>query len=158
MRGRRTLALASLTLIGLTGCGAAGLPFGGGASSSFSSVAQPVSQADTVAQTTLLNAAAAVMVVSFDEGGGGFEGLTAKQVASLDPTMHVVGDVPAKVGVVSLNYAGPDGAVLSTKSKSGSVFCVALTDSAQQPESGSVDAYGATSVGDCKGHHWSLGF
>lgn len=72
--------------------------------------------------------------------------------------MHVVDDVPAKVGVVSLNHAGVDGAVLSTRSRSGHVFCIALEKQAGTPTTGTVDAQGATSVSDCSGKPWSLVF
>ena len=74
------------------------------------------------------------------------------------PSIHAAGDITAKVGVVSLNRAGTDGAVLSTKSRSGRVFCVALLTTGGQPMTGSVDAHGATSIADCTGKDWTLGF
>ena len=147
-----------MAVVTLAACGRAGLPFDGGASSEFSSVGSPVSQGDAEAQALLLDVASGAMVIALDEGGGGYDGLTAAQVSALDPSMHVVGDVPAKIGVVSLNHSGPEGAVLSTKSTSGRVFCVALTEQQPMPKTGSVDAHGATSVHDCTGKRWSLGF
>ena len=74
------------------------------------------------------------------------------------PSIHAVGDGAATVGVVSLNHAGTDGLVRSTKSRSGRVFCVALLTTGGQPMTGSVDAHGATSIADCTGKDWTLGF
>lgn len=144
----------------LAACTPAGLgPFGGGASSQFSSVGAAIDPTDSGAQSLLLDASTVAMVIALDEGGTTFVGLTAEQMRELDPSVKVVGDAPARVGVVSLNYAGDDGAVLSTKSKSGRAFCVTVTsNAASAPLAGSVDAHGATSLKACAGKNWLSDF
>jgi hypothetical protein len=144
-------AIAIVALAALTACAPLGAgPFGGGESSSFSSIGAPVG-ADAQAHDLLFGGWVAVTASSV---GGGFAGVTPGTLHAFDQTMKVVGDAPAKVGVISVNHAGADGVVLSTKSGSGHAFCIAVTPGGT-PKTGSVDAQGATSVDDCNGKSWS---
>jgi len=147
---RRIIAIVALGA--LTACAPLGAgPFGGGdSSSSFGSIGAPVGP-DAQAQDLLFGAWIAVTAGSV---GGGFANVTPGTLHGFDPTMKVVGDAPAKVGVISVNHAGADGVVLSTKSGSGHAFCIAIT-SGGEPKTGSVDSQGATSVGECTGKSWS---
>jgi hypothetical protein len=140
------VALGTLTACAPLGAG----PFGGGDSASFGSIGTPV---DTEAQAQDLLFGAWIAVTA-SSAGGGFADVSPGTLHAFDPTMKVVGDAPAKVGVISLNHAGADGVVLSTKSASGGAFCLAVTHDAT-PKTGSVDAHGATSVDDCTGKSWS---
>ena len=147
---RRVVATVALSAT-LTACAPLGAgPFGGGESSSFGSIGAPVG-ADAQAQDLLFGAWIAVTASSV---GGGFADVTPGTLHAFDQTMKVAGDAPAKVGVISVNHAGADGVVLSTKSGSGDVFCIAVTPDGT-PKTGSVDAQGATSVDDCNGKSWS---
>jgi hypothetical protein len=146
---RRAIAIVALST--LTACAPlGGGPFGGGESSPIIPIGPPQG-ANAEAQNLLFGAWVAVTASSV---GGGFADVTPGTLRGFDPTMKVVGDAPAKVGVISLNHAGTDGVVLSTKSGSGDVFCVAAT-AGGTPKTGSVDAQGATSVEDCNGKSWS---
>lgn len=148
-RGIAVLALSVLTACGPIGVG----PFDGGASSSFSAIAPvtPLGGPDHEAQSLLVSAWLTATATSL---GGGFGDVTPGSVRALDPTMDVVGDAPARVGVISLNHAGADGVVFSTKSGSGNFYCLATTADGA-PGTGSVDAHGATSVDDCSGKAWT---
>ncbi len=131
---------------------------GGGSSSSFSSVGAPVpaGSADLQAQGLLMNVSGEAIVVSIDAGT--FAGVDQATLTSLDPSVRVAGDVPARVGVVSINLASRDGLVMSTKSRTGRSFCVSVTGLAlanfSLPEGGATDARGATSPEDCTGKDW----
>jgi hypothetical protein len=126
-------------------------PFGGEASSSFGTVA-PQLGADFDAHGLLVAAWLAVASTNPD----GYAELTPGAIKGVDPTLDVVGDAPAQVGRVSVNMAGPDGLVFSTKSRSGMVFCLAVGGDGI-PRTGSVDAHNATSVDDCSGKAWAPG-
>ena len=156
-----TRSLLVTALIGLTVSCA---PFGegivgaGGASSSFSSVGVPVpgGSPDMRAQELLMNAFDEAMVVSIDSGS--FAELDTQALLAMDPSTRVAGDVPARVGVVSIDLASADGLVMSTKSRSGKSLCIAAAapslGSFAGPSGGTVDADGATSVADCTGRDW----
>jgi hypothetical protein len=152
-----------LLLIGLAALTVSCAPFGegalgGGSSSSFSSVGAPVpvGSADSKAQGLLMNASGEAIVVSIDAGT--FAGLDRQALTTLDPSVRVAGDVPARVGIVSINLASQDGLVMSTKSRRGKSFCVSVTGlglaSFSPPEGGTVDAHGATSAEGCTGKDW----
>jgi hypothetical protein len=153
-----------LLLIGCAALTVSCAPFGegalggGGSSSSFSSVGTPVpaGSADIEARNLLMNVSGEAIVVSIDAGT--FAGLDPAALTSLDPSVRVAGDVPTRVGIVSINVASHDGLVMSTKSRSGRSFCVSVTGLAlanfSPPEGGTVDAHGATSPGDCTGKDW----
>ena len=138
--------------LSLTACAPMGVgPFGGGASSSFSSVA-PIGGTDQAAQSLLFTAWLATSASAL----GGVQDVTPGALRAFDPTMKVVGDAPARVGVISVNHAGVDGVIFSTRSGSGKAFCLAVTADGL-PRTGSVDAHNATSVEDCGGKGWTLG-
>ena len=107
---------------------------------------------DTKAQSLLASAWASVMSTS----NGQFDQVDKASIATTDPTLKVLGDVPARVAVISVDHIGRDGVVMSTKSSSGNVFCIAVTAD-PIPITGSVDAQGATSVSDCSGTPWGPG-
>ncbi len=153
-----------LSLIGLAALTLCCTPFGegalggGGSSSSFSSVGTPVpvGSGDLRAKDLLMNASGEAIVVSIDAGT--FAGLDRRALTPLDPSVRLAGDAPARVGIVSINLASQDGLVMSTKSRSGTSFCVSVTRlelaSFSPPEGGTVDAHGATSAEDCTGKNW----
>jgi hypothetical protein len=149
------IALAALT-VSCTPFGEGAL--GGGGSSSFSSVGTPVSvgSADIQAQGLLMNASGEAIVVSIDAGT--FARLDRQALTAMDRSVRVAGDVPARVGIASINFASQDGLVMSTRSRSGKSFCVSVTGlelaSFAPPEGGTVDAHGATSAEDCTGKDW----
>ena len=136
-------------------------PFGGGgSSSSFSSVGSPVplGSPDQQAQELLMNVSSEAIAISID--GGTFASVDTTALSSMDPSVRVAGDVPARVGVVSINLASADGLVMSTKSRSGKTFCVSMTGTAvanfAPPSGGTVDAQDAASPTDCTGKDWVL--
>ena len=152
-----------LSLIALAALTVSCAPFGegalgGGGSSSFSSVGSPVpvGSADIQAKGLLMNVSGEAIVVSIDAGT--FAGLDPAEILSMDPSVRVAGDVPARVGIVSINLASRGGLVMSTKSRSGRSFCVSVTGLAlanfSPPEGGTVDAQGATAAEDCSGKDW----
>jgi hypothetical protein len=153
-----------LVLSGLVAITASCAPFGegvlgGGASSeSFSSVGAPVPVGlpDQQAQELLMMASSNAIVASFDSRT--FADIDVDALTSMDPSVRIAGDVPARVGVVSINIAMDDGLVMSTKSSSGKTFCVSVTGASlasfSPPEGGTVDAHGASSPGDCTGRDW----
>jgi hypothetical protein len=77
----------------------------------------------------------------------------------MNPGLDAAGDVPARVGVISINLASHDGLVMSTKSRSGRPYCISMASATGSsiPEGGTVDALGATSVRDCTGENWTSG-
>jgi hypothetical protein len=153
-----------LLLTGLIGLTASCTPFGEGAfgggasSSSFSSIGSPVpvGSPDIRARDLLLGAFGDALAASMDAGS--FRGLDPAALVTTDPSIRVAGDVPARVGVVSVNLASGGGLVMSTKSGSGRVFCVSAPDlglaNFAPPRGGTVDAHGATSTQDCTGRDW----
>jgi hypothetical protein len=133
---------------------------GGGSSGSFSSPipgGPGLGPRDAQAQGLLFQALGDAMS-STGSVGGSFAGIDPRTVASFDPQLHVAGDVPARVGTVSINLAASDGLVMSTKSTSGTVYCISMSSSAgfAVPQGGTVDAHGATSVRACTGKDWVL--
>jgi hypothetical protein len=135
---------------------------GGGSTSSFSSVGSPVPEpaggADTQAQELLLRALGDAISAS-GMAGGTFAAIDPSALGSTDPQLRAVGDLSARVGVVTINLASDDGLVLSTKSKSGRSFCVSMTSASgfAPPDGGTVDAHGATNVKDYTGTNWMFG-
>ncbi len=103
---------------------------------------------DTKAQSLLASAWASVMSTA----NGQFDHVDKASI-STNPMLKVVGDVPARVDVISVDHIGSDGVVMSTKSSSGTVFCIAVTTD-PIPITGNVDAQGATSISDCSGTPW----
>lgn len=154
-----------LLLTGLAALTVSCAPFGegalggGGASSSFSSVGTPVpaGSADIQAQGLLMNVSGEAIAISIDAGT--FAALDPAALASLDPSVRVARDVPARVGIVSINLASRDVLVMSTRSRSGKNFCISVAgldlSSFSPPEGGTVDAHGATSARDCTGKDWA---
>jgi hypothetical protein len=132
---------------------------GGGSTSSFSSIGSPVPAppggADSQAHELLLRALGDAIAVS-GGAGGTFSAVEPSALTSADPQLRADGDVPARVGVVSINLASERGLVLSTKSKSGRSFCLSMVSASglAPPDGGTVDAHGATSVEDCTGANW----
>jgi hypothetical protein len=132
---------------------------GGDSTSSFSSVGSPVAvppgSADSQAHDLLLRALGDAIQAAANAGGS-FATVDLKALASIDPELRAVGDVPASVGVVSIDLASKDGIVLSTRSRSGTTFCLSMVSATGVaiPEGGTVDAQGATSVTDCTGKDW----
>jgi len=135
---------------------------GGDSTSSFSSVGSPVPAppggADMQAQQLLLLSLGDAIQAS-SVAGGTFAAMDPAALAATDPQIRAVGDLPARVGVVSIDLASDRGLVLSTKSKSGKSFCVSMTSTSgfAPPNGGSVDAHGATTVEDCTGANWMFG-
>ena len=84
---------------------------------------------------------------------GAFDRVDKGSTATTDPTLKVLGDVPARVDVIGVDHIGSDGVVVSTKSSSGKVFCIAVPAD-PIPITGSVEAQGATSISDCSGKAW----
>jgi hypothetical protein len=144
---------AGALMIALTGCAALGLGSGfEGQAGSGPLTPIPGSGfgGNDTGQALLASAWASAMATAQP---GGFASTTPADLARADPSLTVVGDAPAKVGVISLNHAGKDGLVMSTKGTGGGFLCIAVT-SASIPTTGSVDAVHATSVHDCSGKPW----
>jgi hypothetical protein len=134
---------------------------GGGSSSSFSSVGSSVpapGDADTQAQELLFRALGDAISLTTSTGGS-FADVDGLTLGGMDPGLDVVGDVPARVGVVSIDLASHDGLVMSTRSRSGRSYCISMASATgfSIPEGGTVDAHGATSVRDCAGKNWMSG-
>ena len=152
MHRLRAFAIATLFTAALTACSALGFP-GGGFGSGPGSQAPPFhSGPDTKAQSLLASAWASVMSTS----NGRFDQVDKGSISATDPTLKVLGDVPARLDVISVDHIGSDGVVMSTKSSSGKVFCIAVTAD-PIPITGTVDAHGATSVSGCSGTPWGPG-
>jgi hypothetical protein len=149
MRRLRPLGIAIFLTAALSACSALGFPGGGFGSGPSSQMPPFHSGPDTKAQSLLAGAWASVMSTS----NGRFDQVTKASIAATDPTLKVVGDVPARIDVISVDHTGSDGVVMSTKSSSGNVFCIAVT-SDPIPITGSVDAHRAASVHDCSGKPW----
>jgi hypothetical protein len=156
--------MRGLVLSGLVAITASCAPFGEGAlggaasSESFSSAGAPVpvGPPDQQAQELLMMASSNATVASFDSGT--FANIDVEALTSMDPSLRFAGDVPTRVGVVSINLASKNGLVMSTESTSGRSFCVSVTGASlasfSPPQGGTVDAHGASSPGDCTGRDW----
>jgi hypothetical protein len=107
---------------------------------------------NTEAQTALTSAMQAAQTY-FSESSS-YAGLNASTARSVEPSIRWTGGSPARVDVVSIDLAAPTEVVLSTKSASGTSFCIGASPTGTVK--GSVDAAGATSVASCAGA-WSTG-
>lgn len=105
---------------------------------------------NTEAQSTLTSALQAAQ--TYYSESSSYAGLNPTTAQSMEPTIRWTGGSEARVNVVSIDLAAPTEVVLSTKSTSGTPFCVGAGPSGTVY--GSVDAAGATSVASCTGA-WS---
>ena len=99
------------------------------------------------AQSTLTSALQAAQTY-FSESSS-YAGLTPTSAQGVEPSIRWTGGSPARVNVVSIDLAAPTEVVLSTKSTSGTAFCIGAGPTGTVY--GSVDAAGATSVASCSG-------
>ena len=102
---------------------------------------------NTQAQSTLTSALQAAQTY-FAESSS-YAGLNPSSAQSVEPTIRWTGGSPARVNVVSIDLAAPTEVVMSTKSTSGTSFCIGAGPTGTVY--GSVDAAGATSVASCNG-------
>ncbi len=100
---------------------------------------------DKAAQSELRNAMAAAKTFFVD--GDTYTGFDSVQAGSIEPSLGFQGDVPARVGAVSIDYAIA-GVVMSDKSASGKTFCIA-DDSSTGTVYGSRDGVGQTTIAGC---------
>src|SRR5205085_6472127 len=96
---------------------------------------------NTQAQTTLTSALQAAQ--TFYSESASYAGLNPTTAQSVEPTIRWTGGSPARVNVVSIDLAAPTEVVLSTKSTSGTSFCIGAGPTGTVY--GSEDAAGATS-------------
>ena len=106
---------------------------------------------DTVAQSMLRNAVAAARIYWTD--GSTYTGFDASSAASIEPALPWVGDQAAASNAVSIDVAEGSQLVLSTRSASGTSFCIA-DDAGSSTRTGTVDARGATTAAGCAGAAW----
>jgi hypothetical protein len=102
---------------------------------------------NTEAQSALTSALQAAQTY-FSESSS-YAGLNPTTAQSMEPSIRWTGGSRARVNVVSIDLAAPTEVVLSTKSTSGTSFCIGAGPSGTVY--GSVDAAGATSVASCSG-------
>jgi hypothetical protein len=99
------------------------------------------------AQSTLTSALQAAQTY-FSESSS-YAGLNPTTARAVEPALRWTGGSPARANVVSIDLAAPTEVVLSTKSTSGTSFCIGAGPTGTVY--GSVDAAGATSVASCTG-------
>ncbi len=105
--------------------------------------------ADQTAKNNLVSALADMKVCM--TGADNFDPCTSKAATTIDQGLTWVGNVPAKVGVISIDYAKGPTVILSTLSTSGHYFCAAkdLSASGLGTTYGHRDAVGATTASGC---------
>jgi outer membrane murein-binding lipoprotein Lpp len=106
---------------------------------------------DRDAQSALRNALVAAKTHYTDASTyGGFD---PEVGAAIEPSLAWYPDIPAVPGAISINLATDDDVVLSTRSETGQVFCIAERDEgpSQGTYYGRVDGSGATDAMSCEG-------
>jgi Tfp pilus assembly protein PilE len=99
------------------------------------------------AQSTLASALQAAQTYYAESSS--YAGLNPSTAQQMEPTLRWTGGSAARLNVVSIDLAAPTEVVMSTKSASGTPFCIGSGPTGTVK--GSVDAAGATSVASCTG-------
>jgi len=106
---------------------------------------------DQVAQADLRTALIAAKTYWADAAT--YAGWSPSAAAGIEPSLSWNDAAPAANATISIDFVSQSQVVMSTKSASGTAFCIA-DDAVGGVSYGTVDADGATGVSGCAGDAW----